>query len=105
MGNGKSLALSRNSGRSSDAGAPSPNALAAQATGNRSMAKGVNRGYLARDYVPAIFQGYQGIVEKLIKTDATGRVILTQCCQVAGLGFTTSKGRPRDGSFGLLPRE
>lgn len=70
-----------------------------------AMAKGVNKGHLARDYVSAILKGYQGIVEKLIKTDATGQVILTQCCQVSGLGFTASKGQPRDGSFGYYVSE
>jgi unsaturated rhamnogalacturonyl hydrolase len=64
-----------------------------------AMAKGVNHGYLSQKYVPAILKGYNGIVTQLIKTDDKGMVTLTQCCQVAGLGFTGSKGRPRDGSF------
>jgi unsaturated rhamnogalacturonyl hydrolase len=63
-----------------------------------TLAKGVNRGYLSRDYVPAIEQGYQGIVSKLLKDDGNGQWSLTQCCSVAGLGGT-SNGRTRDGSF------
>jgi len=63
-----------------------------------ALAKGVNDGELPRDYIPAILKGYNGIVTKLIKTDG-GRFSLTQCCSVAGLGFTGAHGRPRDGSF------
>lgn len=64
-----------------------------------ALAKGVNRGYLTRDYVPAIEKGYRGIVENLLKDDGNGRWSLTQCCSVAGLGGTPSNGRARDGSF------
>ena len=58
-----------------------------------SMAKAVNQGYLSREYVPTILKGYQGIVDDLIKVDDQGRVSLTQCCSVAGLGYG------RDGSY------
>ncbi len=64
-----------------------------------AMAKGVNHGYLSRDYVPAILKGYNGIINKLIKTNAEGSVSLTQCCSVAGL----SAGR--DGSFTYYIKE
>ena len=64
-----------------------------------ALAKGVNRGYLPRDYVPAIEKGYAGIVKNLLRDDGNGNWSLTQCCQVAGLGFTNAAGRPRDGSF------
>jgi len=64
-----------------------------------AMAKGVNRGYLSRDYVPAIVKGYKGIIDKLIKTDTKGDISLTQCCSVAGLGFG------RDGSFAYYIKE
>ena len=64
-----------------------------------AMAKGVNHGYLSRDYVPAIVKGYNGIIGKLIKTDAKGNVSLTRCCSVAGLGFG------RDGSFAYYIKE
>jgi len=64
-----------------------------------AMAKGVNHGYLSRDYVPAILKGYNGIVEKLIKTDAKGNVSLTRCCSVAGLGYG------RDGSYEYYIKE
>ncbi len=64
-----------------------------------SLAKGVNRGYLSRDYVPTIVKGYRGIVDDLIETDADGQVTLTQCCSVAGLGYG------RDGSYAYYLRE
>jgi unsaturated rhamnogalacturonyl hydrolase len=64
-----------------------------------AMAKGANRGYLSRDYVPAILKGYTGIINKLIKTNAEGSISLTQCCSVAGLGFG------RDGSFAYYIKE
>jgi len=64
-----------------------------------SLAKAVNQGYLPPGYVPAIVKGYRGVIEQFVKTDAAGQCVLTQCCQVAGLGFTSSSGRPRDGSF------
>jgi unsaturated rhamnogalacturonyl hydrolase len=63
-----------------------------------ALAKAVNDGELSRDYIPAIVKGYHGIVTRLIKPDGD-KISLTQCCSVAGLGFTTGGGRPRDGSF------
>jgi unsaturated rhamnogalacturonyl hydrolase len=64
-----------------------------------SMAKAVNKGYLSREYVAPTLKGYNGIIEKLIKTDTTGKVSLTRCCSVAGLGFG------RDGSYEYYLRE
>jgi unsaturated rhamnogalacturonyl hydrolase len=64
-----------------------------------AMAKGVNHGYLTKDYVPVIEKGYRGIVGKLVKNDGDGKWSLTQCCAVAGLGGAPSNGRARDGSF------
>ena len=64
-----------------------------------ALAKGVNHGYLGRDYVPAIVKGYDGIVKNLIQDDGAGKWSLTQCCQVAGLGGSPSNGKMRDGSF------
>lgn len=64
-----------------------------------ALAKGVNRGYLSRDLIPAIDQGYDGIVRHLLRDDGNGKWSLTQCCSVAGLGFTNAAGRDRDGSF------
>jgi len=64
-----------------------------------SLAKGINRGYLSREkYLPAVLKGYEGIVRDLIRQNPSGRIDLTRCCEVAGLG-STSHGRPRDGSF------
>ncbi len=65
-----------------------------------SLAKGINNGYLARDkYLPAVLKGYEGILRDLIRQNPNGSIDLTRCCEVAGLGFTSSKGLPRDGTF------
>jgi unsaturated rhamnogalacturonyl hydrolase len=64
-----------------------------------ALAKGVNHGYLPRDYIPAIEKGYAGIIQNLIQDDGDGKWSLTQCCQVAGLGGSPSNGKMRDGSF------
>jgi unsaturated rhamnogalacturonyl hydrolase len=64
-----------------------------------SMAKAVNKGYLADDYLPAILKGYNGIIREFIKTDDSGRISLTRCCSVAGLGYG------RDGSYDYYLRE
>ena len=64
------------------------------------LAKGIRCGYLSREkYLPAVLKGYAGLVREFIRTDADGRINLTHVCEVAGLGFTTSSGKPRDGSY------
>ena len=57
------------------------------------LAKGINHGYLSREYLPPLLKGYAGLVGQLVKVDAQGRVSLTACCSGAGLGYG------RDGSF------
>ncbi len=65
-----------------------------------ALAKGINRGYLPREtYLPVVTKGYAGIIRELIRKEDNGLVSLTQCCSVAGLGYTNSAGRARDGSF------
>jgi unsaturated rhamnogalacturonyl hydrolase len=65
-----------------------------------ALAKGINRGYLSREkYLPVVLRGYAGLIRDCIRTGDDGRVNLTRVCEVAGLGYTTSSGRPRDGSF------
>ena len=64
-----------------------------------SLAKGVNRGYLPRDFAAAAFKGYDGIIRVLVKTNNQGQMSLTQCCSVAGLGYG------RDGSYEYYLRE
>jgi unsaturated rhamnogalacturonyl hydrolase len=65
-----------------------------------ALAKGINRGYLSREkYLPVALKGYEGIVKDFIRVETDGRVTLTDCCEVAGLGYTNAKGRARDGSF------
>lgn len=63
-----------------------------------TMAKGVNRGYLPREYLPVIAKGYTGILTKLVRRDGD-RITLTQCCSVAGLGYG------RDGTYNYYLRE
>jgi unsaturated rhamnogalacturonyl hydrolase len=63
-----------------------------------TLAKGVNRGYLSRDYLPVIINGYTGITTKLIRRDGD-KITLTHCCSVAGLGYG------RDGSYNYYLRE
>jgi unsaturated rhamnogalacturonyl hydrolase len=58
-----------------------------------AMAKGIQHGYLPRNYEPAVLKGYRGIAEHLIRDDGNGQWSLTHCCSVAGLGYG------RDGSF------
>lgn len=65
-----------------------------------TLAKGINRGYLPREqYLPALLKGYEGILRDFIRVNPDRSVDLTRCCEVAGLDYTNSKGRPRDGSF------
>jgi len=64
-----------------------------------ALAKGVNRGYLSRDFVPAIEKGYAGILKNLIRDDGGEKWSLMKCCSVAGLGGSPSNGKMRDGSF------
>ena len=64
-----------------------------------ALAKGINHGYLSRDFLPAAEKGYAGIIQNLIQPDGDNRWSLTQCCSVAGLGGSPSNGKMRDGSF------
>lgn len=59
-----------------------------------ALAKGAREGYLPASYLPVAKNGYKGIVEHFIQTDAGGQVNLTGTVSVGGLG-----GKPyRDGS-------
>ena len=63
-----------------------------------ALAKAVNHGYLPRaQYLGVIERGYAGILRDLITTDANGRLTLTKCCSVAGLGPATNP--KRNGTF------
>ena len=65
-----------------------------------ALAKAVNRGYLPRGpYEAAILKGYDGLVREFVRPNPDGTIRLTKVCSVAGLGYTNSAGRPRDGSF------
>ena len=60
-----------------------------------ALAKGVNKGYLPKQYKAVANKAFEGITRDLVKVTENGEVIITQACAVAGLG-----GNPyRDGSF------
>jgi len=84
-----------------DQGAQPGNYLEASASSMfvYALARGVNRGYLPRTFAAAAEKGYTGLIRDLVKTDAAGRVSLTQICEVGGLGSTSASGRARDGTF------
>lgn len=66
-----------------------------------AIAKGVNQGYLSKDFEKVANKGFNGLITKLIKVDADGEIHITQVCASAGLG-----GNPyRDGSFEYYMRE
>jgi len=64
-----------------------------------ALAKAVNDGELPKSYAPAILKGYRGLLKEFVRTNDSGGLTLIQCCQVAGLGFKSTRGGPRDGSF------
>jgi unsaturated rhamnogalacturonyl hydrolase len=59
------------------------------------LSKGVHKGYLSTKYGTVANNGFNGIINKLIKVDNDGEIHVTQICASAGLG-----GNPyRNGSF------
>jgi unsaturated rhamnogalacturonyl hydrolase len=65
-----------------------------------ALAKGVSRGWLPqRPYALAALKGYSGLIHQFIQADPDGKVSMTGCCSVAGLGNKNAAGRKRDGSF------
>lgn len=92
-----------------DQGARAGNYLEATASSMfvYTLAKGINRGYLSREkYLPVVLQGYAGLIRDFIRPEGdTGRISLTRCCEVAGLGYTNAQGRARDGSFAYYVSE
>ncbi|MGB8251662.1 MAG: glycoside hydrolase family 88 protein [Anaerolineaceae bacterium] len=59
------------------------------------FAKAVRKGYLALEYLSAAQRAYRGLLENMIRVDASGVLTLEGICVVGGLG-----GEPyRDGSF------
>ena len=60
-----------------------------------ALAKAVRQGYLPASYLKVAQKGYQGITNRFIETQASGRLDLNGTVSVAGLG-----GNPyRDGSY------
>jgi unsaturated rhamnogalacturonyl hydrolase len=64
-----------------------------------TLAKGLNHGYLSKQYRDPAVRGYAAIIERLIREDGDGGISLTSCCSVAGLGYG------RDGSYAYYLRE
>jgi unsaturated rhamnogalacturonyl hydrolase len=60
-----------------------------------TLAKGVNKGYLNKQYRPVAQKGFDGITTKLIEVKPDGELNLLQVCEVAGLG----PGAERNGSY------
>ncbi len=59
------------------------------------FAKAVRKGYLDSDYLSAARRAYRGLLENMIKVDASGSLTLEGTCSVAGLGNNPY----RDGSY------
>jgi unsaturated rhamnogalacturonyl hydrolase len=59
------------------------------------FAKAVRKGFLDSDYLSAAGRAYRGLLENMIKVDASGILTLEGTCSVAGLGNTPY----RDGSY------
>ena len=60
-----------------------------------ALAKGVHKGYLPAKFEEVANNGFNGLINKLIKVDPDGEIHITQVCKSAGLG-----GNPyRDGSY------
>ncbi|WP_431110581.1 glycoside hydrolase family 88/105 protein [Winogradskyella poriferorum] len=60
-----------------------------------TLAKGVNKGYLPKQYLDNASKAFKGILDTFITVEDNGVVNLNKCCGVAGLG-----GNPyRDGTF------
>jgi unsaturated rhamnogalacturonyl hydrolase len=60
-----------------------------------AISKGVNKGYLEKEYKKAAEKTFDGILSTLIRENEDGTISLTKCCAVAGLG-----GNPyRDGTY------
>ncbi len=60
-----------------------------------ALAKGVRKGYIGKEYASTARKGFDGIVARLIKADADGKINLTQVCSVGGLGGPSR----RNGTF------
>lgn len=61
------------------------------------LCKGMNQGYLGKQYRPAAEKAFNGMIRHFIKPEADGTYTITNCCAVAGLGGDGKKYR--DGSF------
>jgi len=65
-----------------------------------ALAKAVRSGWLPQDrYLDSARRGFAGLLRHRVRQEPGGMISLTHICEVAGLGFLSGKGRPRDGSF------
>lgn len=60
-----------------------------------AFAKGVNKGYLPKEFKKVANKAFDGLTTQSMKIDANGEIELTNACAVAGLGGTPY----RDGSY------
>jgi unsaturated rhamnogalacturonyl hydrolase len=60
-----------------------------------AIAKGINNGYISRNYTAFIKEAYEAAIEEFITITNQGLVNVNKVCKVAGLGATDK----RDGSF------
>jgi len=63
------------------------------------LAKSLNNNYIDESYREIALNGFDGIINNFIKTEADGTFAITNCCAVAGLGGKGITGHLRDGSF------
>ncbi|WP_062546104.1 glycoside hydrolase family 88/105 protein [Rufibacter tibetensis] len=64
-----------------------------------ALAKGVNKGYLDKQFKKVAERGYKGILDHLIEVKKDGEISIHQVCEVAGLGDG------RDGSYAYYINE
>jgi unsaturated rhamnogalacturonyl hydrolase len=65
------------------------------------LSKAVRKGYLSKAYLPAIANGYNGLIKNFVVIDAAGAVHYTKAVAGAGLG-----GIPyRDGTYDYYVNE
>jgi unsaturated rhamnogalacturonyl hydrolase len=66
-----------------------------------ALTKAARKGYISRAYLPAIKEGYDGIIKNFVTTDSNGGVHYTNAVAGAGLG-----GKPyRDGTYAYYVNE
>ena len=70
-----------------------------------ALAKALNNHEIPDQYVSVVLNGYRGVLKEFVREQDSKTLTLTHCCQVAGLGFKSTRGGPRDGSFAYYVSE